>query len=44
METADIIKRYCEEAGIQREDDLVFPQQDCMTLAMNLANALKTNK
>lgn len=37
----EIIAEYLKNAGKQVEDDLVIPQQDYMTLAMNIANLIE---
>lgn len=35
------IEKYIRQASIQKEDDLVFPNQDWKTLEMNLMNVIK---
>lgn len=36
----ETIAKYLKDAGKQIEDDFVLPQQDYLTLAMNIVNAI----
>lgn len=37
------LEDYLRDSSLQKEDDLVFPQQDYLTLTMNIRNLIKAD-